>query len=208
MTLNDAVDHRERFGNWPADTVVITFDDGYANVVTHAQPVLARHGFVATMFVISGHVGKVNDWAPRPRRLPECAIATWDQLRGLESAGWEIAAHTHSHPDLRRLSAEEIEKEIDLCNDAIASNIGRAPRTFAYPFGSFSRSATAAAARHYRAAVTTTLRRAGREPVESLPRIDMFYAQSADFPAETVRGRRDGYLLLRRFGRWLKLWLS
>lgn len=37
--------------------VGITFDDGYVNVLENAVPELLRHGFTATMFIISGWLG-------------------------------------------------------------------------------------------------------------------------------------------------------
>ena len=33
--------------------VVITFDDGYRDFYTHAFPVLEKHGFTASMFIVS-----------------------------------------------------------------------------------------------------------------------------------------------------------
>ena len=61
ITLRDAVLHRQRTGEWPTPAVVLTFDDGYANVHATALPILTRHRFVATIFVVSGHVGGRND---------------------------------------------------------------------------------------------------------------------------------------------------
>ena len=41
---------------------VITFDDGYAALVPNVLPVLQRHGFGATVFVVAGRIGATNDW--------------------------------------------------------------------------------------------------------------------------------------------------
>ncbi len=41
----------------PPHPVVLTFDDGYADFATTAEPVLARFGFIATDFVVSGFLG-------------------------------------------------------------------------------------------------------------------------------------------------------
>ena len=48
----------------PAGSVVITFDDGYADVATSAAPILSRFGVPATMFIVTGADGK-NDWDDR-----------------------------------------------------------------------------------------------------------------------------------------------
>lgn len=208
MTLSAAWDARGRDGHWPKNTVVITFDDGYANVVEHALPVLARYGFVATMFVISGHVGGLNDWAPRPPLLPSLPIASWQQLQTLSKSGWEQGAHTHSHPDLRKLSRDDIATEFLLCTQDIAANIGRSPVSFAYPFGWFSALATEMVVSSYKVAVTTNLARAGLEPAILLPRVDMYYVRTPERLLQIVNGNRDLYLALRRFGRGIRGRLS
>src|SRR5687768_11191153 len=41
-----------------ADLLTVTFDDGYANVLTYGYPVLRRLGIPATIFVVSGCVGR------------------------------------------------------------------------------------------------------------------------------------------------------
>ena len=42
--------------------VAITFDDGYAGVIEHAQPVLEQHGFAATVFVTTGMLGSAREY--------------------------------------------------------------------------------------------------------------------------------------------------
>lgn len=208
LTLSAALACREREGRWPRDAVVITFDDGYANVHEHALPILRQRGFRATIFVITGHVGATNNWAARPPRLPELSIASWQQINELDAAGWEIAAHTHTHPDLRQCAAVDIEGEYRHCNEAIAVNIGRLPRTFAYPYGRYSNAAFGLASKTYSAAVTTKLARAGSESRHLLPRIDMFYVRTADQLTRLIRGQSDSYLTLRRIGRRIRERLS
>lgn len=208
LTLSAAWEARRRDGHWPKNAVVITFDDGYANVVQQALPVLSRHGFVATVFVISGHVGGLNDWAARPPLLPALPIASWDQLKELNDSGWELGAHTHSHPDLRGLSKDDLETEFLLCNDYVAANIGRKPTSFAYPYGWHSPLAVELVESTYNVAVTTNLARAGRESGHFLPRLDMYYVYSAEALTRIVIGKSDHYLAFRRFGRGIRSRLS
>ena len=46
--------------------VGLTFDDGYADFAEYALPVLRRHGFTATVFVIAGRLGGDSRTLRRP----------------------------------------------------------------------------------------------------------------------------------------------
>jgi peptidoglycan/xylan/chitin deacetylase (PgdA/CDA1 family) len=48
---------RLREGRAPANGLALTFDDGYRDSLTHAAPILARHGLPATIFLTTGYVG-------------------------------------------------------------------------------------------------------------------------------------------------------
>lgn len=201
VTLRAAAEHREQRGEWPAQRVVLTFDDAYASVFDVALPVLHRHGFSATAFVITGHVGRHNDWAPPPPRLGLKPLCTWDQLSALVEAGWELGAHTHSHPDLRGLGDYETEREILFSRDELRRRLGCAIDGFAYPYGLFSPAAQRIVSENFRTACTTVLKRADQEPPAALPRVDMFYVQTAALLERLIAGRLDRYLTLRRWGR-------
>ena len=44
----------------PDRPVVLTFDDGYADLYTQAFPVLKHHHFKAVAYIVSGFVGRVG----------------------------------------------------------------------------------------------------------------------------------------------------
>ena len=46
----------------PAYPVAITFDDGYADNLTHAKPLLERYGVPMTVFVTSGYIGSTREF--------------------------------------------------------------------------------------------------------------------------------------------------
>ena len=60
---------------------------------------------------------------------------TWDMVRELRDAGMTIGAHTDTHPLLGRLTPEQQEHEILTSRDRLATELGGAPKSFAYPVG-------------------------------------------------------------------------
>jgi peptidoglycan/xylan/chitin deacetylase (PgdA/CDA1 family) len=204
VTLREAVAHRRRHGDWPARSVALTFDDGYANFTDSALPALAAHGFTATVFVISGHAGGQNAWVTPPARPGRRAMLSWEQLRALAAAAIEIGAHTRSHKDLRQLPDAELRREIIESRNELADQLGERVESFAYPFGAVSPAAASVVQAEFTAACTTVLRRATTEPLHLLPRIDMYYVRGPRALWRLVTGRLDPYLAIRRWGRALR----
>jgi peptidoglycan/xylan/chitin deacetylase (PgdA/CDA1 family) len=67
--------------------------------------------------------------------LPTDLMMTSEQVRALKRAGMRIGAHTHEHPILARLDAEQARAQIVKSRDVLADVIGAAPTSFAYPNG-------------------------------------------------------------------------
>lgn len=118
----------------PLRPVLITFDDGYEGVHRHALPVLAEHGFAATLFVSTGWLRGAYDQGGALD-----AMLDWDQVRELAAAGTEIGGHTHTHPQLDQLDDDRLRYETVRCRDIIAEELRALPVSFAYPYGYSSR---------------------------------------------------------------------
>lgn len=118
----------DALANPPARAIVLTFDDGYADNLLAAFPILQRHNFRATIFI-------VPDFVDAGKTPWQHASLTWEQCRELQRAGIEIGAHTCSHPDLRRLSDADLAREVAGSRERIEDRLGTPVRTFAYPFG-------------------------------------------------------------------------
>ena len=84
---------------------------------------------------------------------------TWAQLRALAADGFEVGAHTRTHPILSRVGPWQLHDEIEGCKEEIERNLGFPIRHFAYPNGrreDYGSEAVEAVSRAcYRAAVTT-----------------------------------------------------
>ena len=134
----------------------VTFDDGFADVVRLGYPALDALRVPATLYVVTDEVGRRAVVFAEDDGTSPSDIASWDDLRTLATVGWEIGSHCSTHRRLARLRPEEQRMLLERSRDAIAHEIGLAPRALAYPYGSFS-AATAAAARDlgFESAVTT-----------------------------------------------------
>ncbi|MFF3287967.1 polysaccharide deacetylase family protein [Streptomyces sp. NPDC003023] len=127
-----------------AGLVGLTFDDGYADFVEAALPLLARHGCSATLFMLPGRLGGSNDWdADGPRR----PLLTDRQVRAAAAAGTEIASHGLFHRDLTGCADDVLNQETFRSRELLRELTGSAPEGFCYPYGTFDRRA-AAAVRH------------------------------------------------------------
>jgi peptidoglycan/xylan/chitin deacetylase (PgdA/CDA1 family) len=122
----------------PDRTVVITFDDGFADFRRNALPELQRHGLAATLYVATGYIDGASRWL---RRVGEGdrAMLTWPQLREVESCGIEVAAHSVTHPQLDLLRPAAARAEIVESKQSLQDGLGRPVDTFAYPFGNYDR---------------------------------------------------------------------
>ncbi|MHC4846509.1 MAG: polysaccharide deacetylase family protein, partial [Planctomycetota bacterium] len=132
IRLDHLLDAWDGKAELPEHPVVVTFDDGFRNALEHAAPVLAEHGFAATIFVVDEHCGGSNDWSDRGRDMPSLPLLTWDELGALSEAGWEVAAHSSSHARLPQLPVDEARRQITSCKAALSDRLGVAVRTFAY----------------------------------------------------------------------------
>ncbi len=113
-------------------TLAITFDDGFADNAEEAAGILSGHGLAATLYVASGTVGMNCNWLGGGGRRP---MASWQQLRDLAATGWEIGAHSITHPELDVVPAQRAVQEITLSRTALQEGLGVGVDSFAYPHG-------------------------------------------------------------------------
>jgi peptidoglycan/xylan/chitin deacetylase (PgdA/CDA1 family) len=108
----------------PPRAVVITFDDGLRNQVDYAAPILREFGFVATFFVYSSPISRID------------RFMTWEQVRALRAAGHSIGSHTQTHPYLTRVAdSVTLRRELVASRERIVREVGVPVTLFAYPFG-------------------------------------------------------------------------
>lgn len=155
VTLDDVAALAQERTRETRDAVAITFDDGYEDTYHNAFPLLARYRLPATVYVTTACVEERRPF-PFESSLPEAERGrplTWRQAGEMVASGLvDIGAHTHTHPDLRRLAPAEVQREVDEANRLIAQRLGVDPAHFAYPWGLVSPAAREVVTRAYRTA--------------------------------------------------------
>lgn len=160
--------------------VTLTFDDGTADFVDHALPVLARHGVPATYFL-------ATDFVDRRLPFPDGARPmSWAQASEMVASGLvEVGSHTHTHALLDRVSRADAACELDRSIGAIEDHLGVRPQHFAYPKAVLgSPEAQAEVRRRFRTAAIartrpnpwrgTDLHRLNRSPVQVVDGMEFF----------------------------------
>jgi peptidoglycan/xylan/chitin deacetylase (PgdA/CDA1 family) len=116
----------ERHGRLPARPVLVTFDDGYRDVLKNAAPVLHRLGMKATAYVITSRISN-----------GDVSFLTWAELHELEQDGIEIGSHTVHHSELPSLSDPVALQELIQSRNSLETRLGHPVQWFAYPAGRF-----------------------------------------------------------------------
>jgi peptidoglycan/xylan/chitin deacetylase (PgdA/CDA1 family) len=110
----------------PEKSLVITFDDGWADNYTNVLPILKEYGLRATIFVITGFIGRSN-------------YMDWQQLREMSEAGISIQSHTVSHKPLAQLSKAEVEYEFEISKKTVEDHLGKHVHFLSIPHGVFNK---------------------------------------------------------------------
>lgn len=109
-------------------SVVVTFDDGTADFVDVALPILVRHRVPATLYVATAFV---EDGLPFPA---DGRPVSWSALHDACSTGLvDIGSHTHTHRLLDRTPPADAADELDRSIGLIGERLGRVAHDFAYP---------------------------------------------------------------------------
>lgn len=138
-TLIDMLTGKQPAGN---RYLHLSFDDGFRNNVTNALPVLRRHSVPAIFFVPSGLIGadfdRTRDYCLNVTHYPAVIeMMTWDDLRTIIDAGYEVGSHTRTHARFSAISTqrEHLEDEIRGSRLDLESRLGYRCRYISWPYG-------------------------------------------------------------------------
>jgi peptidoglycan/xylan/chitin deacetylase (PgdA/CDA1 family) len=106
----------------PSKPMILSFDDGYADVYTYALPALLAHHYRGVFYIITGMIG--NNYV------------TWDQVRAMDRSGMEIESHTVHHINIGEPPAGTTTQKELLVSKAILEHMLNKPiQFFCYPTG-------------------------------------------------------------------------
>ena len=121
---------------FPARPIILTFDDGYLDNYTNLLPLMQRYGYRGVLYLLGDAEVRYNRWdVDADPTEPRSDIMSPEQKQAFVAAGWEIGAHTLSHPRLTTLPLPEAVAEITQSKTALEAALHTKIVSFAYPFG-------------------------------------------------------------------------
>jgi peptidoglycan/xylan/chitin deacetylase (PgdA/CDA1 family) len=209
IALQTLLDAWDGHGALPERPVVLTFDDGFRNVLEHGVPALTTRGFSGTVFIVTGWCGRTCDWPGQGEGIPRLPLLSWEEIDEVSAAGLELASHTVGHAHLPDLSPDDARREMVDAKAALEDRLGKAVSSFAYPYGDLDPAVTELAREHFRGAVSVRLGTA--HPGDDrmlLPRLDVYYLRDPAVFRLLGTARGALYLGARRLARDVKRWVT
>nr|WP_269468731.1 polysaccharide deacetylase family protein [Alteromonas sp. ASW11-130] len=135
MALPDAIEKLKAKEKLPDKSVVITFDDGYANIFDNAHPILKRYNFPYTIFINPDVIDAQRNQLD------------WEQIHTMQEEGATFANHTLDHVHLlnrnngedNALWLERVWRNIEQAEAVIEEKTGESLKYLAYPFGEYNK---------------------------------------------------------------------
>ena len=162
--------------------VIVTFDDGYADNYTVAFPLLERHGFVATIFLVTDYVGtsRIHEWDVQKQTARHGGapfrLLDWSKVREMAGRGIDFGSHTCTHPLLTRISPSQRRDEIVRSRFDLEQRLGREVTSFCYPQGDLDEDAMRIVEEAgYRCAVVTPPRAGIPRSMYALRRVGLYH---------------------------------
>lgn len=116
--------------DYPAKSVVLTFDDGYLNNKIYAYPLLQKMGWTATFFIIANTIEGTNE----PESIDNVKM-TLPQLQELDPAIVQLAMHGYTHEHFGRMTNEEIMVALQKSIEIFEASKLKYHKVLAYPYG-------------------------------------------------------------------------
>lgn len=117
--------------------VSINFDDGWASVYQNGLPILRKASLPASAYIIPKTMVDGNDH-----------YMTADQIRGLQSSGWEIGSHSFGHEHFEKLGQKATDRSLAVSKSYL-QGLGLHIYGFAFPYDKFKADSLIIAKNYY-----------------------------------------------------------
>ena len=113
--------------------VLLTFDDGYTDFLSEAIPILRRHDFSATVFLVAERIGQTALW---DADFGDCApLMSWEEIKSLQPIGIEFGAHSCIHKKMTEMASSDLAEDTVNARAILEKGLGVRVPTLAYPYG-------------------------------------------------------------------------
>jgi len=147
LTLDEYFEAANGLRELPPRSVLVTFDDGFADIYSEAWPIARRLNVKMNLFICTGLVAgeSVPAFANNDARMrlsrnsfPEhWRPLSWEQVSEMMAGGVGVGFHSHRHANLGRIAEAEIARDAAEGISIFRERLGAAPRFFAFPFGHY-----------------------------------------------------------------------
>jgi len=161
--------------NLSSKKFIITFDDGYKDLIINALPLLKKYNFKATCFIVSDLIGKKNVWDELNSNIKDKELMNLSDIHFWLKNGMCIGSHSKNHKKLTLLNEKDKIDEIINSKDELETLTGESVNSFCYPYGLYNENIVNIVKEKYNSAFTTNRSRfdTNKHNKYKLPRIDM-----------------------------------
>ncbi|MFT6085518.1 MAG: peptidoglycan/xylan/chitin deacetylase (PgdA/CDA1 family) [Glaciecola sp.] len=133
ISLEAALDGFNNITSLPERAVVITFDDGFKNILENGHPIMRKYGFEYTIFINPAQIDFLN------------SQLSWKEVKSMSKEGVTFANHTLDHLHLLDRYPNEhkvnwlarVKQNINMAEETLSTQLGYSKKWLAYPFGEF-----------------------------------------------------------------------
>ena len=134
---------------------IITFDDGYEDVLINALPILKKFNFKAICFFVTDYLNHYNIWDQNKDDFHLLKTMNKDQVKFWVKSGMQIGSHTSTHKNLQKININEKISEISKSKNFFRDKFDTDIKFFSYPYGSYDNETVMIIRKYYDFAVTT-----------------------------------------------------